>query len=252
MIVPMLKGGLGNQMFQIANAYAHAKRNGFDWGINYGLSICPNQGHTATKYKDNLFSKIPDVDFRPQQVFHEPCFNYTSIPPLDNILLDGYFQSEKYFKDVEDVGSLFNFPQEVKDKVDDFLKKIGENVVGIHIRRGDYKRFSNHLKITSSDYYIQAAKIVQGFKPIVCSDDWDSVNKEMNFKKAIQSPFSDELEDLYLLSQCDALMMCNSSFSWWASYIGKEKSIIIAPSVWFAESGPKEYQDIYREGWKVI
>ena len=59
MIVPLLQGGLGNQLFQIANSCAYAKRHGFEFGINYGLSFCPNQGYTAQKYRDTIYSKIP-------------------------------------------------------------------------------------------------------------------------------------------------------------------------------------------------
>lgn len=250
MIVPILKGGLGNQMFQIANANAYAKRFGLDWGINYNLSYCPNQGSTATKYKNSLYSKIPSTDFQPSQLYIEPRFNFELIPKMDNILLDGYFQSDKYFKDFSnDIKSLFTFPQEVKDKVDNFLKQINKPIVGIHIRRGDYVKLSYHHKVIKSDYYTEASKLVTGYTPIVCSDDWTSVQKEMKFSNATLSPFKDEIEDLYLLSQCDALIMCNSSFSWWGTFLGKDKKIVVAPKQWFGESGPKEFNDIYREGW---
>jgi len=250
MIVPILKGGLGNQMFQIANAFAFAKRNSFNWGINYNFSFCPNQGNTAHKYKDNFYQKIPSIDFQPPSIYNEPRFNFDPIPAIDNILLDGFFQSEKYFGDYSnEVKELFTFSKECKLKVDQFIKNLNHPIVGIHIRRGDYIRLSNYHKVQKSDYYIEASKVLGKSQAIICTDDWASVQKEMKFTNAINSPFTNEIEDLYLLSQCDSLVICNSSFSWWGAYLGKDKEKVIAPKNWFGETGPKDYQDIYREGW---
>lgn len=83
MVIPILRGGLGNQMFQIANAYVFAKRFGLEWGINYNLSYCPNQGSNATKYKNSLYSKISSTDFQPSQMYIEPRFNFDLIPKMD-------------------------------------------------------------------------------------------------------------------------------------------------------------------------
>lgn len=253
MIVPILKGGLCNQMFQIATAYAFAKRNDFDFGINYELSFCPNQGSTAPKYKDTLYSKIPSTNFRPLSIYNEPKFNYNPIPVVDNILLDGCFQTEKYFEDYkDDVKSLFTFSEEVKSKVNEFLKAFNKLVVGIHIRRGDYINLSSFHKVQKSDYYTKAAKLFQDYQAVICTDDWNTVQKEMSFSKAIKSPFGNEIEDLYLLSQCDSLVICNSSFSWWGAFLGKDKNKVVAPKNWFAENGPKEYNDVYRKEWILL
>jgi hypothetical protein len=281
MIVPVLQGGIGNQLFQIANAYAYARRHGNSLAINYSLSFCPNQGYTAIKYKDTLYKKIPETNIRYEEFsirYKETSFRYVSIPDftdmpslivgdirntirptLDlrtaNILLEGYFQSEKYFKEYsKDIRELFSFPSEVIDKVESFLKQFDKPLVGVHIRRGDYKKFLKVHGIRDSSYYEEASRIigVKKYQGIICSDDWNSVDSEMRFSEAIKSPFLDELEDLYLLSRCDALILSNSSFSWWASYLTKDKSIVIAPVNWFAKEGPQDYYDVFREEWKLI
>ena len=250
MIIPILKGGLGNQLFQIANAYAFAKRHKFDFGINYNLSFSGGQGNLAHNYRNNLYAKIPFTDMSLQVSYIEPTFSYIEIPAMDNILLDGYFQTEKYFEDFEnDIKNLFVFPDEVKSKVDQFFNGLNHPVVGIHIRRGDYVRLSNFHKVQKSDYYANASKELGQCQAIVCTDDWNTVQKEMKFTNAIRSPFTNEIEDLYLLSQCDSLIICNSSFSWWGAYLGKKKDKVIAPKQWFAEQGPQDYQDIYRKDW---
>jgi len=250
MIVPILKGGLGNQMFQIANAYAYAKRHGFEWGINYSLSFCPNQGNTATKYRETLFKELPVTDYVPPMKYAEPTFAYSEIPKKDNILLDGFFQSEKYFKDVVDeVKNLFNFSG-CQIIVKNFIQQFSKPLLGIHIRRGDYKKFACHHGIQGVDYYVRAANLFQEeHQSIICTDDLASVQSEMNFSKAKPSPFTEEMLDLYLLSQCQNIIMCNSSFSWWGAFLGVKKDKVVAPKNWFGPRGPQDFQDVYREDW---
>lgn len=259
MVVPILQGGLCNQLFQIANAYAYAKRTGNQYGINYSWSTCSNQGSTAIKYKNTLYKNIPEVNARLEDFtmkYNETQFRYVPVPRFNvpNILLEGYFQSDKYFDDcLEDIKKLFVFPSEVIDKVESFIKQIDKPIFGVHIRRGDYIKFKDFHSLQEPSYYINAGKIITGEHQIViCTDDWDSVNKEMNFKGAIKSPFSNDLEDLYLLSRCHSLILCNSSFSWWASFLTQEKKLIVAPKNWFASYGPQDFQDIYRSGWFLI
>jgi len=249
MIVPMLKGGLGNQMFQIANAYAFAKRHGLEWGINYGLSYCPNQGNTATKYRETLFKELPVTDYVPPMKYAEPTFNYREIPKRDDIVLDGFFQTEKYFIDYSDeVHDLFTFPSKCEE-IDNFLKTFTQPTVGIHIRRGDYKKFAGHHGIQDGGYYARASQLFKDHQSFVCTDDWPSVQSEMTFSKALRSPYTDEVMDMYLLTRCQNVVMCNSSFSWWGAFLGVKKDKVVAPKNWFGPRGPKDFQDVYREGW---
>jgi len=253
MIVPILKGGLGNQLFQIANAYAFAKRHKFDFGINYNLSFSGGQGNLAYKYRNNLYAKIPFTDMGLQGSYIEPTFSYSEIPARDNVLLHGFFQSEKYFMDFEnDIKNLLNFPDETKNKVNQFLSQFNKPIVSLHIRRGDYLNLSHFHKIVDSSYYLKASKLFGGYQAVICTDDAEAVKREMRFSNAVFLPFNDEIDDMYLLSQCDSSVICNSSFSWWGAYLGKDKKIVVAPKEWFASAGPQDYQDIYRKDWIVI
>jgi len=252
MIIPMLKGGVGNQLFQIACAYAYAKKHGTDFAINYSLSFCPNQGFSAPKYKDTLFKNISVTTVHPHKIMKENGNAYRELPFLEgDFILDGFFQSEKFFADcVDEIKELFVFPENVKSAVDKFMKvklstPSNHPIAGVHIRRGDYKKFSHEYILNGSEYYLAAAKHLPGFVSVVCTDDWSSVSKEMTFAKAEKSPFTDEVHDLYLLSQCDAVVMCNSSFSWWAAFLGKDKKVI-APNNWFVH---KSAEDMYCKDW---
>ena len=62
-----------------------------------------------------------------------------------------------------------------------------------------------------------------------------------------------ELEDLYSLSQCDGIIMSNSSFAWWGTYLGKNKYKVVSPSIWFNPSSPDLITtDLYKDEWIKI
>jgi len=270
-VIPNLKGGLGNQMFQIATTYAYAQKHGLDWGVNYNLQHYCIQGHNPNRYKDTLFKNIPEkrVNMENFKTYSEPKFSYTEIPLLDtthNIVLDGYFQSEKYFSD-ESVrayiqNTLFSVPNDVYSKVVSSIQKIKErlgydSLIGIHVRRGDYKVYSSTHPLCPPSYYKDAIRIIrskikdQKMGILLFTDDPNSVFSEFNFEENDNVIFfngSSELEDLCGLSLCDNLVICNSSFSWWGSYLGNPR-YVVAPTKWFGVDGPKDFHDVFRKDW---
>jgi len=259
MIIPNLKGGLCNQLFQTAAAYAHAKRSDTFFGINYNLKHNCIQGHPPTKYKDTLYKNILTTDSVPEEIYNEPKFEYVPIPIKKDLLIDGYFQSEKYFADCkDDIKSLFTFPDDIKEKVDTKLNQINKKKIGVHIRRGDYKMFPTTHPSQTTEYYDRALRHFSLERTagncifILCTDDIPSVQVEFDLDKYgfIYSNSKSELEDLYLLSQCDSAIISNSSFAWWGAWLGKEKDKVICPGIWFGPDGPQDYHDIYVHGWE--
>ena len=58
---------------------------------------------------------------------------------------------------------------------------------------------------------------------------------------------------MWLMSLCKNNILSNSSFSWWASFLNKNlEKIVISPSIWFGDSGPKFYDDIFEKNWIKI
>ena len=100
MISCALEGGLGNQMFQIATSHALALRNGDISGFDLNACHTPLQGKPSNNYKENVLKHINDVSqYNFKYLYIEPTFSYREIPYIKDLMLKGYYQSEKYFVD---------------------------------------------------------------------------------------------------------------------------------------------------------
>lgn len=254
MIVPQLKGGLGNQMFTIAAGIGAALNVKADFAINYSIEHHGQQGKSHTYYKNNFYKKIPETCIIPDFVYHEPSFSYNEIPSKKDMLINGYFQSEKYFKNYkEQINNTFYFSDDIKSKIDKKLKSLNKKILGVHVRIGDFLspvNYNSHFVCTPT-YYQNALQEfnLNEYIIIVCTDDPINLFKIFPERNIVLSNCKSEIEDLYLLTQCDAHILTNSSFSWWGNYLGKEKEKTVVPNTWFGPHGPKDSQDIYRENW---
>jgi len=255
MITAYLQGGLGNQIFQVAAAYNLAKENNDEACFNFNSSHTPLQGEQAHKYKRNIFKEFTHknvIDFK--EVFEEQGHSYKKIEYKKDLLIKGYFQSEKYFlKNKQDVVDKLNQGlNEFKPQVRKYLDSIPGLKVAVHIRRGDYLNNPSIHPTCTKEYYQKALESFSFMKytPIFVSDDikWCKENFKGEF-----SPFKDELEDLTLLSMCNDNIIANSTFSWWGAYLNQSKiKVVVSPKQWFGENGPQDTQDIIPNNWIKI
>jgi hypothetical protein len=244
-----LSGGLGNQMFQIATAYAHAKDNNDVAVFNLSECYTPNQGNTALKYDNNLFSKLNKTN---NKTFYKNSYNelnhfYDKISYENNQILNGYFQSYKYFDNYkEEIINLFDFSfieQEVKKYINSLKENnINTKIVTIHIRRGDFINFNHVHNILDKSYYDNTVNYLEkhikdNLKYVIISDDINWCKSNFINDKFIYLDSKDELFDLCLIKDADHNINANSSFSWWGSFLNnKEESIKIYPNKWFQEN----------------
>jgi len=255
MIINNFLGGLGNQLFQIAAGYAHSKRMNTEYAINYKMKhVGFGQGHHPIKYKNLLYRNIPETQYEIQLTFNENGFSYTPILGLKNICLFGYFQSEKYFQDhSKEIKNLFKFPPSITNKVKKKINAIKKKKVGVHVRLGDYlnKEYDGVFHKIDYSFYLKKAlkNFERGYEFIVFSDDIKLFEKKFKFKEFIYLNNDNEVEDLYALSQCDSVIMSNSSFSWWGSWLGKKKEKIISPDSWFGPKIQNDYDDRFNKNW---
>lgn len=123
-----------------------------------------------------------------------------------------------------------------------------ERPILIHVRRGDYLQPKHSfIGVLSPEYYIKAiAQARQSLsnggerKVWVFSDDPMSVKKELDprlqgaFEFILPPEGADPAESLILMSKADAVVVSNSTFSWWGAMLGEEK-VVVAPSKWFRD-----------------
>lgn len=129
--------------------------------------------------------------------------------------------------------------------------------VCLHIRRGDYLTSPEH-NVCQADYFLRAVQKIQELIPspvfFVFSDDIDwcrTTFKENNFIFCSE-PSNTDYEELRLMYNCKHFIIPNSTFSWWAQYMGDyEEKIVIAPDRWY-NGISKDIKDIYMPEWEVI
>ena len=164
--------------------------------------------------------------------------------------LEGYFQSWRYFSEIADPlrGQIRNL-RSPSTWYEEMLAELSEEAwVGVHIRRGDYAtaQYRDTFGPVSLEYIARGLnflRAIQGpMKSVIFTDDPDNVRRELRASgvealadAVIEPPVnSDPLESMLLLSQATHLVLSNSSFSWWAAFLGdKPDRLVVAPRPWF-------------------
>lgn len=261
MIVSKIQGGLANQIFQWAYGYSLSKDYKQDLYLDDSFFRGGCKGCTSRtfdlqnfkKIKINTFEGQPMSDFFTKKVYKITDNNFYSnldLGGLDgNLLLDGFWQSEKYFKHhKDDIINLLDCGTNPKFNNFDFTESCS-----IHIRRTDYLNAPKyHLNLTT-DYYDRALEEINPSGNIfVFSDDIQWCKNSLKYPNMIFMEGNTNLEDLKLMSSCDNNIIANSSFSWWAAWLNKNpKKKVVAPYVWFGPEGP-DYRDIIPDSWTRI
>jgi len=238
-------GRLGNQMFQYAAVYSAAKR----------LGMTPTANLSSSTLKDCfVLGGVEDTVSQPDTIFLESDFAYDdrlrSLPTDRNIDVRGYFQSEKNFADYDfQIREQFEFQDDVREPA---LENLPEGVlVSIHIRRGDYVQLSDTHTNQGEAYYKKAIENFRDHRPVVFSDDIEWCKNEMKWLD--NDPVfmdNDQYTDLCLMTNCNTHIIANSSFSWWAAWLGGGKTV--APKQWFGPNGPTDWSDIYCKDWIIL
>lgn len=136
--------------------------------------------------------------------------------------MDFYYQDPTYFE---------KYADEIKQLYGAGIEPI--EMVAVHVRRGDYVNNSFYVDLTNTTYYRDAMALFPGAEFLIFSDDIEWCKKQDIFKDCQFSEGNTELQDLNLMAGCQGIIMANSSFSWWASFLSKAK--IIAPIAWYTD-----------------
>lgn len=275
------QGGLGNQMFQYA-LYRKMELAGI--AVNADLSFF-KRGNVAArrdyeldqfhirlincskwgkKRKDNFFTrqKLRRTGYSDLLYIENGVSDYDSrVLELRNAYLDGYWQTELYFRDVRDeLLRDYSFPKSVTEEEADILAQIREcHSVSVHVRRGDYlDNMEKYGNICTEQYYLSAMQYLQADIPdvsfFVFTDDKEwakSYFKTLPHVRVVDLGGAvSAIHDMKLMSACKHNIIANSSFSWWAAWLNQNAGKkVIAPLIW---KNGEILSDIVCKGWITV
>ena len=262
MIVIKLIGGLGNQLFQYAAGRYLSHKHNTELKI-----ILDNWFETASSplayYQLDEFniraSFASEEELKNLQVVTETQFS-NFIPEIlespDNIILDGNWQSHRYFGQSADVPSPIEKILQKEFTLKNPLGKISsqwkdkilsaECAVSLHVRRGDYMTpmFRNHSGTIPFSYYYECINRLKNLYSditlFIFSDDLDFVRKNFKFDVSVEFVEGCEkgCEEIFLMSCCKHNIIANSTFSWWGAWLNQNPDKkVFAPQPW------------HRDGW---
>lgn len=272
MIISKIQGGLGNQMFQYAIGRAYAEKLNTDLYLDLSFYRQPfEKDVTPRKFELDLFDlKYTVATESDLSKFHNRSYWYrikrkmgVGVPIYyregndSNILrgkkdiyLDGYWQSESFFRDFSNIiHSDFQFKKTLNKKSVEIatIIKSKQTPVSIHLRRGDYVTSAvtnSYHGVCDIEYYKSGIEYLNANidEPyyFVFSDDveWAKSNFLHLFTnmEIVQGNLGgDSWQDMHLMSLCHHNIIANSSFSWWAAWLNQHKNkVVIAPQNWFA------------------
>ena len=279
MLTCLVKGGLGNQLFQIYTLLSYA----ITYDINWYILYTPTIGNRPS-YWNNVFSKL-SVHLRKYHVSNLfiidekqlPIYHPDSIKPIltkNNILLNGYFQNYTYFEHTSKrISDVLNIPQLCSNAYTKYSYDY-KSTTSIHFRYGDYKLLSDHFNILEYVYYYNAISyILQNETPISITtnilifyeaSDYQQVSDIINRLKqhtlmaTLNFIYIDtnipDYEQIFIMSNCNNNIIANSTFSWWGAYFNVNPTPIVCyPSVWYRHKlAHTDISKFYLPTWTCI
>ena len=256
-------GRLANQMFQYASLKGIAKHHGYDYMISYHPDAVDDGigNMLRTELFDSFDLKVrtgilkaPVIRER-QHNFDQELFD--TCP--DNVVLQGFFQTEKYFKNIEDeIRKDFIFKSQILEPCKEMMRQMNFPIA-LHIRRGDYVNNIDNHPLCTLEYYENALKHFDDNRQVIIfSDDptWCKEQELFSDDRFMISENEDNRIDLCLMSLCSDFIIANSSFSWWGAWLSTNKDKkVIAPRQWFGTGGYTKdcnTKDVVPQEWNRI
>ena len=264
-VIATLRGGIGNQLF----IYAACRRLSIKAGFN--LFIDDFTGFS----KDNKYQRVSEINnfslpfyngiykikknISPIRIKTAKLFNsfipldYKSIllqkntdfdnriltiNPKKNLRVEGYWQSQNYFKDIENIiRNELAFKNELNYKNLHYLKKIySSNSIAIHLREKN-KNLVTGATIDLTGFYVKAIEYITNKIDNPKFFVFGGLNKNLTLKNHLKGFVFEEItnnsaiDDLNLMSKCKYFIIADSTYSWWGAWLSSNKNkIIIAPS----------------------
>ena len=283
-IVIRLSGGLGNQIFQLFAGWHAAQFQSSDeifldlrflgkyetirkFELDFisshlsNVSILADFSFFPALASRMRFGKILDMTIGPYAFISSPNkLHYLNSSTLSCVVLDGYFQHPKLAPPAIVRLSLFNKLSQQYSYLRHKLTLLPNiAAVCVHIRRGDYvssKSASSVFKAISLNYYRAAVRSFGAdVKFLVFGDDPLTTSQ---FAKEVGGVDIATLglalsEEFMLMALCDHHIIANSTFSWWASYLGYVPGKrVIAPKDWYIDANRSRLNPLLLPHFELI
>lgn len=268
-IIPRICGGLGNQLFIYAAARRLALVNnaelcidhisGFRYDSQYqrhyqldhfnipcrkatpaerlepfsrARCYLKRRWNQRLPFEQRRYVTQEGIDFDPR---------FLDLKPRGTLFLEGYWQSENYFKDIEatirqDLG--------IQPPTDVTNLRMAEQIqqrtaVAVHVRFFDEPHASDGNNVPG-DYYQRAVAEMEARVPgahyFLFSDKPDAARNRIPLPAGrvtlVHHNQGDEkaYADLWLMTQCQHHIIANSTFSWWGAWLAANSNkLVIAP-----------------------
>lgn len=273
-------GGFGNQLFQYAAARALSLRlktelvldtrfyppgslHGGFWLNDFPVAArivsykdrIIGAHHVARRLWRSLVSEPSQKRYRAPDIGYDPTFRSLE----DGVIITGCLQSYRYFDDYFDAfAKELEFPPSAQRWKAGLPDGSAENVIAVHVRRGDYLAMPGFSMADPDEYYTRAidtARKSPSDRLVIFSDDLAWCRSRPYFKDAwfVETPAgAPPYHDLWLMSECPALIIANSSFSWWAAWRASRRgATVYAPKIWLRDRSTSEL-DLAPPGWTII
>jgi len=249
--------GLGNQIFMIFSLLSYYIDNCNDYIIYY------NSDPTKKYYWDTFFKNINKKESNEnrtiEKIYEEPGFNYYNIPKYDfDIVLNGYYQTDRYFKhNIDKIKNIIGLESQIINVKKEYPEYFKKKTISVHFRMGDYNQFQSAFPVKNVNYYINSFNAlieknidiyeydILYFCQEIDNKTVDEYIKRINiyFKNLNFIKVSDNIPDwkqLLLMNSVDHFIIGNSTFSWMGAYLShsyvNKNAVVICPEVWFGPS----------------
>lgn len=279
MITCNLKGGLGNQLFQIFTLISLSIKYNIPFFF-LDTEILRNGITTRYTYWNTFLSGLSfflknytQVNLKTYKIIIEKSFSFNPIQLTNlniNYILDGYYQSPLYFNlHKSQICRLIKLSHYKNILFNTLSNKYDfSNTISMHFRIGDYKNLQLYHPVLDKTYYKNSLSFIQQTNKLnnvlyfYEESDYNDVQQIINYLKQYFTDINficidhmlTDWEQLLVMSLCKHNIIANSTYSWWGAYLNDSVSKIVCyPKEWFGpKNADKDTTQLFMPDWIQI